>query len=354
MVQILLILPSDMSIDRLRNFLSHTMAIDLGTANTLVFVHGVGLVLQEPSVLAVRRNGKSEKIIAVGQKAKDMLGKTPHMIEAIRPIKDGVISDFIHTGVMLRYFIEKAQRHFSLFRARLIIGVPFGVTKVEQRAVRESALSAGAGEVHLVADPMASAIGAGLPVGDAIGSMIVDIGSGTTEVAVISLGDIIVSQSIQMAGNKMDDAISHYIKHKYNLLIGDATAESVKIEIGCCSPGTHARKMRIRGLDLMSRLPASVEITAKEVAEAISEPVRAIINVIKATLEQTPPELSADIIDSGITLTGGGSLLNGLDALIHQETGLQVKYAENPMSTVAMGSGKMLDSFDILPDEVVM
>lgn len=339
-----------MIFDRLQQWVSPSMAIDLGSANTLVFVRGSGIVLQEPSVLAIRQNGNNNgkgKVIAIGQKAKEMLEKTPHSVEAVQPIRDGIINDFANAGMMLRHFIATAHHH-GLLRPRIIIGIPFGITKVEQRAVRESALSAGAREVYLIADPMASAIGAGLPVTEPVGSMIVDIGGGTTEIAVISLADIIVSKSIPIAGDKLDDAIVHHIKQKHNLAIGHATAEQIKIEIGTCYPSNPPKSMTIRGLDMISRLPKSIEITAKEVSNAMADPIHSIVDTIKSVLEQTPPELSADIIDSGITLAGGGSLVDGLDTLIHNETGLQVNRVDNPLSAAVLGLGKMLDGIDLL------
>lgn len=332
----------------LMGWLSNDLAIDLGTANTLVFVRGHGIVLSEPSVVAVRKDGRGKRVLAVGKEAKDMLGRTPGTIEAIRPMKDGVIADFEITEAMLRYFIRKANNNRSRVRPRIIVCVPFGITEVERRAVRESAESAGAREVYLVEEPMASAIGAGLPITEPTGSMIVDIGGGTTEVAVISLAGIVTSKSVRIAGDKMDEAIIHYIKRKYNLLIGERTAEAIKIQIGNAYPIGEIKKMTIKGRDLVAGVPWSIEIDSEEIREAIAEPVYAIVETIKYTLERTPPELAADIIDSGITLAGGGALLRGLDSLIHEETGLPVKIAPDPLSSVVMGSGKMLEEIDML------
>lgn len=335
-----------------RSFLglfSHDLAIDLGTANTLVFVRGNGIVIREPSVVAVRKDGRgAKKVLAVGKEAKEMLGRTPGSIEAIRPMKEGVIADFEITEAMLRYFIRKANNNRTLVRPRIIVCVPFGITEVERRAVRESAESAGAREVFLVEEPMASAIGAGLPITEPAGSMIVDIGGGTTEVAVISLAGIVTSKSVRVAGDRMDEAIIQYIKRKYNLLIGERSAEAIKIQIGNAYPESDLKKMIIKGRDLVAGVPWSIEINSDEIREAITEPIYAIVEAIKYTLERTPPELASDIMDSGIILAGGGALLRGLDKLIHDETGLPVRVTDDPLSAVVIGCGKILEEIDVL------
>ncbi len=343
-----------MIFDSFLGMFSSDLAIDLGTANTLVYVKGKGIVSNEPTVVAVQINGRdSRKIVAVGTEAKNMQGRTPAGIQAIRPMKDGVIADFEITQEMLRYFIQKAHNRKSLFRPRVIICVPFGITEVEKRAVRESAESAGAREVYLVEEPMAAAIGAGLPVTEACGSMIVDIGGGTTEVAVISLKGIVYSKSIRVGGDKMDDAIVNYIKRAYNLSIGEQTAEKVKIAIGAALPTGDNHRVEIRGRDLVAGVPKTVEITEDEVRDALSEPVRQIVEAVKQALERTPPELAADIVDRGITLSGGGALLRNLDALIRYETGLPVVLAEDPLTAVVMGSGKILDQLELLKDVTI-
>ncbi|MDO8644467.1 MAG: rod shape-determining protein [bacterium] len=338
-----------MIFDKLIGLFSNDLAIDLGTANTLVYMKGKGIVSFEPSVVAVQRDARGvKKVLAVGKEAKEMLGRTPGSIQAIRPMKDGVIADFEVTEAMLRYFIRKAHNRKTLVRPRIIICVPFGVTEVEKRAVRESAESAGAREVYLIEEPMAAAIGAGLPITEPSGNMIVDIGGGTTEIAVISLAGIVFSLSIRVAGDKMDDAIILYLKRKYNLLIGERMAEQIKIQIGTAYPEAEERKMEIKGRDLVAGVPKTLEIGSEEIREAISEPVRAIVEGIKVALEKTPPELSADIVDKGIVLAGGGALLRNLDVLIREETGLPVMVAEDPLTAVVLGSGKALDQLDIL------
>jgi rod shape-determining protein MreB len=328
---------------------SNDLAIDLGTANTLVYVRGRGIVCAEPSVVAVQRDSKGmKKVLAVGREAKEMLGRTPINIEAIRPMKDGVIADFEITEAMLRYFIRKVHNRRTLVRPRIIICVPFGITEVEKRAVKESAECAGAREVYLIEEPMAAAIGAGLPITEATGNMIVDIGGGTTEVAVISLAGIVFSQSVRVAGDKMDESIIQYIKRKYNLLIGERTSERIKITIGNAYPNGEAKRMEIKGRDLVAGVPRVMEVSSDEIRDAIAEPVYAIVEAIKIALEKTPPELAADIVDKGIVLAGGGALLKNLDVLISEETGLPVTIADDPLSAVVLGTGKALDDLDRL------
>ncbi len=338
-----------MILDKIFGLFSSDLAIDLGTANTLVYVKGKGIVCAEPSVVAVQKDSKGmKKVLAVGREAKEMLGRTPGNIEAIRPMKDGVIADFEITEAMLRYFIRKVHNRKNLVRPRIIICVPFGITEVERRAVRESAQCAGAREVYLIEEPMAAAIGAGLPITEATGNMIVDIGGGTTEVAVISLAGIVFSQSVRVAGDKMDEAIIQYIKRKYNLLIGERTAEMVKITIGNAYPSGEVKTMEIKGRDLVAGVPRVMIVNGDEIREAIAEPVNAIVEAIRIALEKTPPELAADIVDKGIVLTGGGALLQNLDLLIRAETGLPVTIADDPLSAVVLGTGKALDELDSL------
>jgi rod shape-determining protein MreB len=340
--------------DAVLGLFSNDLAIDLGTANTLVYVKGRGIVTNEPSVVAVQQIGREpRKIVAVGKEAKDMFGKTPSGITAVRPMRDGVIADFEITEEMLRYFIQKVHNRKTLVRPRVIICVPFGITEVEKRAVRESAESAGAREVYLVEEPMAAAIGAGLPITEPSGSMIVDIGGGTTEVAVISLKGIVYSQSLRVGGDKMDDAIINYIKRSYNLSIGERTAEHIKIAIGAVLPTGENHRIEIKGRDLVGGLPKTIEISEEEVREALNEPLKQIVEVIHQALERTPPELAADIMDRGITLAGGGALLRNLDQLLHQETGLPVVLAEDPLTAVVVGSGKILDHLDLLKDVTI-
>jgi rod shape-determining protein MreB len=327
---------------------SQDLAIDLGTANTLVYVKGKGIVLNEPSVVAVQKIGATKKILAVGKEAKNMLGRTPGSIVAIRPLKDGVIADFEITEAMLRYFINKAHNRRTMVKPRVIICVPSGVTEVEKRAVKESAESAGAREVFLIEEPMAAAIGAGLPITEPTGSMIVDIGGGTTEVAVISLAGIVFAKSVRVGGDKMDEAIVNYIRKKYNLLIGERTAETIKITIGTAFPEDVLQRMHVKGRDLVAGIPKTIEITSEEVREAISEPVNIIVEAVRVALEQTPPELAADIVDKGIVLAGGGALIRNLDVLLREETGLPVMKADDPLCSVVLGSGKALDQIDIL------
>lgn len=328
-------------------FFARDLGIDLGTANTLVHVKGKGIVLMEPSVVAIQRD--TGEILAVGEEARQMIGRTPGNIVAIRPLKDGVIADFDITQSMLRYFINRALQKRTFFvRPRVVIAVPTGVTAVEERAVREAALQAGAKEAFLIEEPMAAAIGAGLPVYDPTGNMIVDIGGGTTEVAVISLGGIVTSRSIRVAGDEMDEAIVQHIKRTYNLMIGERTAEDIKIKIGSAVWNGDQRTYEVRGRDLITGLPKTVTITAEEVYKALAETVAGIIEAIKVCLEKTPPELAADIMDRGIVLAGGGSLLRHLDTLVSEETGIPVFLAEEPLYAVALGTGKVLENIEVL------
>lgn len=328
------------------NLFGGDMGIDLGTANTLVYVKGRGIVLQEPSVVAIDRDTKAP--MAVGQEAKEMIGRTPGNIIAVRPMKDGVIADFEITQTMLKYFIQKAMPRRSPFRPRVVISCPSGVTGVERRAVKDAAQQAGAREAYIIEEPMAAAIGAGLPVEEPTGSMVVDIGGGTTEVAIISLGGLVTSRSIRIAGDEMDEAIVQYVKRTYNLLIGERTAEEIKVTIGSAYPVGEETSMEIRGRDLVTGLPRTLTITSEEVRRALAEPVSAIVETVKITLENTPPELAADIMDRGIVMTGGGSLLRGLDVLLSKETGMPVHVADEPMLCVVRGTGQALDSLHIL------
>lgn len=328
---------------------SNDLAIDLGTANTLVYARGKGIVCSEPSVVAVQKDAKGGKRVkAVGRAAKEMLGRTPGSIVAIRPMKDGVIADFEITEAMLRYFIGQAHNHRKLISPRIIICVPFGITEVEKRAVRESALQAGARDVYLIEEPMAAAIGAGLPIAEPSGNMIVDVGGGTTEVAVISLSGIVYSQSVRVGGDKMDEAIIQHMKRKYNLLVGERTAEMIKCTIGTAYPTEEVMTMEVKGRDLVAGLPKTLEVNSDEIREALQEPINAIVEAVRIALERTPPELSADIVDKGIVLAGGGALLKNLDILLREETGLPVIIADDPMSAVVLGSGKVLDEIELL------
>ncbi|MDH4321339.1 MAG: rod shape-determining protein [Desulfobulbaceae bacterium] len=340
-------------VDALFGWLSNDLAIDLGTANTLVYVKGKGIVLREPSVVAVRQDLRTNKVLAVGREAKMMLGRTPGNIVAIRPIKDGVIADFEVTEAMLRYFINKVHNRRTLVHPRIIISVPSGITQVEKRAVRESAESAGAREVHLIEEPMAAAIGAGLPITEPTANMIVDIGGGTTEVAVISLAGIVYAKSVRVAGDKMDDAILQYIKRKHNLAIGEHTAEVIKTTIGNVLPDPPYDTMDIKGRDLISGVPKTLTIDSGEIRTAIAEQVDSIVETVKMALELTPPELSADIVDQGIVLTGGGALLRNMDKRLKQETGVPVIIADDPLSSVVLGSGKALENIDVLKDVMI-
>ncbi|MBF0210484.1 MAG: rod shape-determining protein [Desulfamplus sp.] len=343
-------------LDSLLGVFSSDLALDLGTANTLVYVKGKGIVLSEPSVVAVRTDKRAKnRVLAVGMEAKKMLGRTPGNIIAIRPMRDGVIADFEVTEAMLKHFIRKVHNNRrTLVRPRIVIAVPSGITQVEKRAVRESAELAGAREVYLIEEPMAAAIGAGLPVTEPTCNMVVDIGGGTTEVAVISLAGIVTSRSIRVAGDKMDMAITQHIKRKYNLLIGERTAEIIKTTIGNAYPDEDmVETIEIKGRDLVTGVPKILEIDSEEVCMSISEQIDAIVETVKIVLEQTPPELAADIVDNGIVLTGGGALLKNLDKLLREKTGLPIIIAEDPLSTVALGCGKALDAMSILREVVI-
>ena len=330
---------------------SNDLAIDLGTANTIVYVKDKGIVLNEPSVVAVHQDARGmKKVLAVGNEAKNMLGRTPGNIVAIRPMRDGVIADFDITEAMLKHFILSVHNRKSLVRPRIIISVPSGITQVERRAVRETVESAGAREIYLIEEPMAAAIGAGLPVAEPTSSMVVDIGGGTTEVAVISLAGIVYSKSVRVAGDKIDEAIVQYMKRKHNLLIGDRTAEIIKMEIGCAYPFDEIKVGSIKGRDLISGIPKITETNSEEIREAINEQVTFIVDAIKDTLENSPPELAGDIVDRGIVLTGGGALLANIDILIREETGLPITITDDPLSAVARGAGMALEQINVLKD----
>jgi rod shape-determining protein MreB len=335
-----------MLLDWLFGMFSNDLAIDLGTANTLIYIKGKGIILSEPSVVAIKKG--TNQVLKVGREAKEMLGRTPGSIVAIRPLKDGVIADFDVTEQMIRAFILKSHNRKALVRPRVIVGVPSGITQVEKRAIRDSADQAGAREVYLIEEPMAAAIGAGLPVQEPTGSMIVDIGGGTTEVAVISLSGIVYSQSVRIAGDEMDEAITQYLKRKYNLLIGERTSENIKIQIGSAYPFDEPRKMDVKGRDLVDGIPKTLAIIDSDIREALHDTVYAIVDAIKTALERTPPELAADIAEKGIVLAGGGALLHGLDTLIALETHLKVRVADDPLSCVVLGTGKVLDELDFL------
>ncbi len=332
--------------DSLWGLFSNDLAIDLGTANTLVYVRGRGIVINEPSVVAIER--KSGKPVAIGSEAKKMLGRTPGNIVAIRPMKDGVIADFEMAEKMLHHFIRKAHNRTAFVRPRVVICVPSKITQVEQRAVRDSAELAGAREVYLIEEPIAAAIGAGLPIAEPWGNMVVDIGGGTTDVAVISLAGIVYSESVKVAGDKMDEAVVQYIKRKYNLLVGDHMAEQIKFEIGSAYPLEERKTYMVKGRDLLSGIPKTLVIDDSEIREALSEPITAIVNAIRLALENTPPELAGDIIDRGIVLTGGGSLLRGMDIRLREETNLPIITVDNPLTTVVLGTGKALDQIHLL------
>lgn len=335
-------------LSRFFGLFSKDIGIDLGTANTLVYVRDHGVVLREPSVVAVKAG--TNKVLAVGDEAKRMLGRTPANIVAVRPLKDGVIADFEITEAMLRHFIVKVHGGRRPFRPnpRVVVAVPSGITEVEKRAVRESALHAGAREVFLIEEPMAAAIGCGLPVQDAAGNMIVDIGGGTTEVALISLAGIVFSRSVRVAGDELDEAIIQYMKRAYNLMIGERTAEEIKIKIGSAYPCEKESSMEVKGRDLVAGLPKTITITSQEVREALLEPISTIVESVRVTLERCPPELSADLVDRGLVLAGGGALLRGLDRLLSEETGLPVHVAEDPLSAVAEGTGRALQAIEFL------
>ncbi|MDW8361099.1 MAG: rod shape-determining protein [Myxococcales bacterium] len=340
--------------DWLGGVFSNDLAVDLGTATTLIYVKGKGIVSCEPSVVAVQRDARGGKrVLAVGREAKEMLGRTPGNIEAIRPLRDGVIADFEITEAMLKYFISRASDRRTFVKPRIIICVPFGITEVEKRAVKESAEGAGAREVFLIEEPMAAAIGAGLPITEPSGNMVVDIGGGTTEVAVISLAGIVYSQSVRVGGDKMDEAIIAYMKRKYNLLVGEQTAERVKCTIGNAYPGEAVETMEVKGRDLVAGVPKTVVVTSDEIREALAEPVNAIVEAVMTALERTPPELSADIVDKGIVLTGGGAQLRNLDVLLREETGLPVMVCDDPVSAVVLGSGKALDHIELLREVTI-
>jgi rod shape-determining protein MreB len=334
---------------------SNDLAIDLGTANTLVYVKGEGIVCNEPSVVALQKDARGgRRVLAVGAEAKKMVGRTPGNIFAIRPLKDGVIADFEITEAMLRAFIRKSHNNRKTFvYPRIIICVPFGITEVEKRAVTESAESAGAREVYLVEEPMAAAIGAGLPITEPTGNMIVDIGGGTTEVAVISLAGVVFSRSVRVGGDKMDEAIVQYIKRKYNLLVGERTAELIKITIGSAYPDSEVQTMEIKGRDLVNGVPKTVDITDEEIRDSLLEPINQIVETVRIGLERTPPELASDIIDRGIVLAGGGALLRNLDILIREETGLPVMLADDPLTAVVVGAGKVLDELSLLKEVTI-
>lgn len=333
---------------------SNDLAIDLGTANTLVYVKGKGIVLSEPSVVAVHKDSKGvKKVLAVGAEAKKMLGRTPGNIVAIRPMREGVIADFDITEAMLKHFILRVHNRRALVRPRIIVSIPSGITQVERRAVRETVESAGAREIYLIEEPMAAALGSGLPIAEPISSMIVDIGGGTTEVAVISLAGIVYSKSVRVAGDKIDEEIVQYMKRKYSLLIGERTGEIIKTTIGCAYPNDEIRTVDVKGRDLISGIPKTVEVNSEEIREAIAEPVRLIVDTIKDALENAPPELAGDIVDRGIVLSGGGALLRNIDMLIRAETGLPISIADDPLSAVVRGAGMALDQLDILKEVTV-
>lgn len=333
---------------------SNDLAIDLGTASTLIYVKGKGIVCNEPSVVAVRKDGRGKRVLAVGRDAKAMLGRTPGNIAAIRPLKDGVIADFEVTEEMLKYFIAKVHNRRLLVRPRIIVGVPSGITQVEKRAVKESAYSAGAAEVYLIEEPMAAAIGAGLPITEPSGNMIVDIGGGTSEIAVISLSGIVVAKSIRLGGDKLDEQIVQYIKRKYNLAIGTGVAEVIKITLGLPMQDDKPQKFEIKGSNLITGIPTTLEIDSHEIREALNEPINALIEAVKHVLETTPPELAADLVDKGIVLAGGGALLKNLDVILREETQLPVTIADDPLTCVVKGAGKVLDEIKLLREVTIL
>jgi rod shape-determining protein MreB and related proteins len=340
-----------MIFDRLLGMFSADMGIDLGTASTLVFVKGRGIVLNEPSVVAIQKG--ASRVMAVGEEAKNMLGRTPGSIVAIRPLKDGVIADFEITEAMLRYFIRKVHNRKALVRPRIVVAIPSGITEVEKRAVKDSAEHAGAREVYLIEEPMAAAIGVGLPVTEAAGNMIVDIGGGTSEVAIISLAGIVFSRSVRVGGDELDEAIIQYLKRTYNLLIGPRMAEMIKINIGSTYPLEEELTMEVKGRDLVAGLPKTMTVNSEEIREALAEPISTIIEAVRISLERCPPELSADLVDRGMVLAGGGSLIRGLDKLLAEETGLPVNVADEPIEAVVLGTGKVLQELRFLRRIVV-
>jgi len=340
-----------MLFDHVLGMFSSDMGIDLGTATTLVFVKGRGIVLNEPSVVAIQKG--TNNVLAVGEEAKNMLGRTPGSIVAIRPLKDGVIADFEITESMLRYFITKVHNRKALVRPRIVVAIPSGITEVEKRAVKDSAEHAGAREVYLIEEPMAAAIGVGLPVQEAAGNMIVDIGGGTSEVAIISLAGIVFSRSVRVGGDELDEAIIQYMKRTYNLLIGPRTAEMIKINIGSAYPLEEEISMEVKGRDLVAGLPKTMTINSEEVRESMAEPVSTVLEAVRISLERCPPELSADLVDRGMILAGGGALLRGLDKLLAEETGLPVQVADDPISAVVLGTGKVLEELRFLKNIVV-
>ncbi len=335
-----------MAMNSIYNMFSSDLAVDLGTANTLIYVKGRGVVSSEPSVVAI--NNSTKEILAIGQEAKNMLGRTPANIIAVRPMKDGVIADYDTTEKMIRYFILKVHNRRALVRPRMVICIPSGVTQVEKRAVKDSAIQAGAREVYLIEEPMAAAIGAGLPIQEPSGNMVVDIGGGTTEVAVISLSGIVYANSVRVGGDEMDENIVNYIKRQYNLLVGTATAEDLKIKLGSAFPLESEIKTEIKGRDLVTGIPKTIEISDSEIREALKESITKIVDAVRIALEQTPPELSADIVDRGIVLTGGGALLKNLDKRLSHETGLPIIVSDDPLKAVVLGSGKVLDDIELL------
>ncbi len=345
-------------LNKIRGMFSNDLSIDLGTANTLIYVRGKGIVLNEPSVVAVRNDGhmiNSKSIIAVGTEAKSMLGRTPGHITAIRPLKDGVIADFTVTEKMLQYFIHQAHGD-TMFKPspRVLVAVPCGSTQVERRAIRESASGAGARKVHLIEEPMAAAIGAGMPVSDARGSMVLDVGGGTTEVAVISLNGIVYAESVRIGGDRFDEAIINYIRRNYGSLIGDATAERIKLEVGCAFPGNKVKEMEVRGRNLAEGIPRSFKLNSNEILEALQEPLSGIVGTVKNALEKTPPELGSDVAEVGLVLTGGGALLHDLDRLLMEETGLPVIIAEDPLTCVARGGGRYLEMIEEYGNDILV
>jgi len=326
--------------------LEKLIGIDLGTVNVLVYVKGRGIVLQEPSVVAV--DMRENKIVAVGKEAREMLGKSPESIEVSRPLRNGVIADYMVTEAMLRYFISKISGRLRFFKPKVMLSIPKGVTSVESRAVHDAAIQAGAKEAYLIPEPLAAAYGAGMPISSSIGNMVVDMGGGTTEAAIISLNEIVVWSSVRVGGNRLDEAIRTYIRKKYNLLVGDQTAEAIKIQIGSALPLEEKLEMEVRGRDQVAGLPKTITVNSDEVTEAIAEPLAAIVGTVKATLEKTPPELAADIIERGMVITGGGAMLRNIDELLTKEAGVPAYVAENPIACVALGAGKALENFDIM------